>query len=54
MSAPSLPSTQRSFPAFLVNAPLSLSTDEANKVWMGELSAEDRCVDLVKAELRGL
>lgn len=49
MSDPALPITRQHFPAFLMSVPLSLSTDEANNVWMRELSAESRRIDLGKA-----
>ena len=38
MSDPALPITRQQFPAFLMNVPLSLSAEEANNVWMQELS----------------
>lgn len=47
-SAPSNPS-RLDQQAFLMNVPLSISTDVANNVWMEEIDPGERCVDKRKA-----
>lgn len=41
--------TQLDYPAFLVNAPFSLSTNQPNNVWMEQLSEADRAIDHARA-----
>lgn len=43
------PVTHEPFPAFLMSAPLHISTEQANNVWMRELCERDRTVDRERA-----
>jgi len=49
VTASELNPTRLDKPAFLLNFPFSLSAGEANNIWMEELSAEKRRIDLSKA-----